>query len=144
MRRGNPLLWVAAVLGIAFTVAGVAALVAAALLVAPLLVWLAWNVLDLGAGIGLGDFGFWGIVLLALFLASGWLVRMVVVALVFLIEPSWSQGSAELRLPEPSLRHFLALAILLAVAGLGHSGAHRDKGGAHRDKGGAHRDKGGD
>ncbi len=122
-RTRRPLWWLLAALGVAITGAGIAALVVLGLLLAPLAVWLAWNVLDLGSAVGLGDLSFWGVVLLALFLASGWFVRVVIVALVFAIEPAWYGGTAELQFPEPSLAHFVAVAILLAVAGLGHATA---------------------
>ncbi len=61
--------------------------------------------------------------LLALFLASGWFARVAIVAVVVAIEPAWSEGTAELQFPEPSLAHVVAVAVLLAGAGLGHATA---------------------
>lgn len=119
----NPLGWIAVGLGLALTGLGCLVLVVLALLLAPFAVWLAWNVLDFGAAIGLGDLGFWGIVLLAIFLAAPWPIQVLVLGVVFLIEPSWYAGSAELRFPEPSLQNLLAAAILLAVAAVGHLGS---------------------
>src|SRR5215213_6148929 len=104
------------VLGIGALVAGglavaVAALVAA-VLVGPLVFWLAWNVLDLAGAVGLPELGFWGIVLATLFLVVAWFGKVVIAALVFLIDPAWFQGAGEVRWPEPTLRNFVAVALL--------------------------------
>src|SRR2546430_11003132 len=50
-----------------------AAVLAVVILLAPLLFWLAWNVLDFAHAVGLPELGFWGIVLATLFLVVGWL-----------------------------------------------------------------------
>src|SRR6266849_1717564 len=78
------------VLGIGALVAGglaiaVAALVAAVLL-GPLIFWLAWNVLNFAAAIGLPELGFWGIVLATLFLVVSWFGKVVMAAIVFLLD----------------------------------------------------------
>lgn len=98
------------------SIALVLGLLAATLLIGPVVFWLAWNVLDFGPAVGLPELGFWGIVLATLFLALGWIGKMAVVAIVFLADPGWFHGTAELRWPEPTLRNFVALALLLAIA----------------------------
>ena len=123
------------VLGIGALVAGglavaVAALLAA-ILIGPLIFWLAWNVLDFGSAIGLPELGFWAIVLATLFLVVGWFAKVVITAIVFLVEPSWFEGAAEVRWPEPTFRNFVAIALLAMLASRPHSHAHsrtrRDK-----------------
>ena len=122
-------------LGIGALVAGGLAVAIAALLTAiligPLIFWLAWNVLDFGSAIGLPDLGFWAIVLVTLFLVVGWFGKVVITAIVFLVEPSWFEGAAEVRWPEPTFRNFVAIALLAMLASRPHSHAHsrtrRDK-----------------
>ena len=121
------------VLGIGVLVAGglaiaLAALVAA-VLVGPLLFWVAWNVLDFASAVGLPELGFWGIVLATLFLVLSWFGKMVIVAVVFLVEPSWFEGAAEVQWPEPTFRNFVAIALLALLASRPHAHAH------HRDTG---------
>ena len=117
------------ILGIGALVTGglaiaVAAL-AAAILFGPLVFWLAWNVLDFGHAVGLPELGFWGIVLAAVFLAIGLAGRIVIVAAVFLIDPDWFHGAARLHWPEPTLRNFVAICLLLIVASASaHPGRH--------------------
>ena len=123
------------VLGIGALVAGglavaIAALVAA-VLIGPLVFWVAWNVLDFGSAIGLPELGFWGIVLATLFLVVGWFGKVVITAIVFLVEPSWFDGAAEVRWPEPTFRNFVAIALLAMLASRPHSHAHKR---THRDK----------
>src|SRR6267154_456312 len=108
------------ILGIGALVAGglaiaVAALVAAVLL-GPLIFWLAWNVLNFGAAVGLPELGFWGIVLATLFLVVGWAGKVLITAIVFLVDPSWFHGAAEVRWPEPTFRNFVAVALLALLA----------------------------
>jgi hypothetical protein len=91
-------------------------LIAIGILVVPFIVWLAWNVLDFGIAIGAPELGFWGIILLTLFLTTGFGGRIVIALLVWLVDPSWLGGSAELHWPQPSVRTFIALLLLLAVA----------------------------
>jgi len=94
------------VLGILLRVLGVGALVAggvvvavaalvATLLLGPLVFWVAWNVLDFGHAVGLPELGFWGIVLATVFLVVGWFPKVVITAIVFLVDPSWFQGTAQ-------------------------------------------------
>ncbi len=98
------------------SIALVLGLLAATVLIGPFVFWIAWNVLDFAHGVGLPELGFWGIVLATLFLALGWLGKMVIVAIVFLVDPSWFQGMAQLSWPEPTFKNFVAIALLLAIA----------------------------
>jgi hypothetical protein len=108
--------WVLAILGLGALLAGAVMLVVFGLLLGPLLVWLAWNVLDLAHAIGAPELGFWGIVLAAVFLAIGLAGRIIIVAAVFVIDPDWFHGSARLHWPEPTFRNFIAICLLLIVA----------------------------
>lgn len=124
------------ILGVGVLVAGglavaVAALLAA-LLIGPFVFWLAWNVLDFAAAVGLPELGFWGIVLATLFLVVAWFGKIVIVGIVFLVDPSWFQGSAEVRWPEPTFRNFVALALLALLASRPHAHAHQRT--ARRDR----------
>jgi hypothetical protein len=92
-----------------------------ALLVAPLVFWLAWNVLDLGPSMGLPELGFWPIVLAALFLVVGWFGKTVITAIVFLVEPGWLDGAATVGWPEPSFANVVAIALLAILAGRPHA-----------------------
>ena len=124
------------VLGIGVLVAGGLAVAIAALTVAilfgPLLFWLAWNVLDFASAVGLPELGFWGIVLATLFLVVAWFGKMVIVGIVFLVDPSWFHGAAEVRWPEPTFRNFVALALLTLLASRPHAHAHQRT--ARRDR----------
>jgi hypothetical protein len=116
------------ILGIGALVAGglaiaVAALVAAVLL-GPLVFWLAWNVLNFAAAVGLPELGFWGIVLATLFLVVSWFGKVMIAAIVFLVDPSWFHGAAEVRWPEPTFRNFVAVALLALLASRPHAHAH--------------------
>jgi hypothetical protein len=97
----------------------------AAILVGPLLFWLAWNVLNFAAAVGLPELGFWGIVLATLFLVANWFGKVVIAAIVFLIDPSWFHGAASVRWPEPTFRNFVAVALLALLAARPHSHAHK-------------------
>jgi hypothetical protein len=116
------------ILGFGALVAGglVVALLAliAALLVGPLLFWIAWNVLDFAAAVGLPELGFWGIVLATMFLVASWFGKVVIAGIVFLIDPSWFHGAAEVRWPEPTFRNFTAVALLALLASRPHAHAH--------------------
>jgi hypothetical protein len=117
------------VLGIGALVAGglaiAIAVAAATILLGPLVFWLAWNVLDLAHAVGLPELGFWGIVLATLFLVVGWFGKVVITAIVFIVDPSWFHGAAQVRWPEPSFRNFVAVALLAALASRPHTHAHR-------------------
>jgi hypothetical protein len=104
----------------------------AVVLIGPLIFWLAWNVLDFGAAMGLPELTFWGIVLATLFLVVGWFGKVLITAIVFLVEPSWFDASAEVRWPEPTFRNFVAIALLALLASRPHAHAHRSN---WRDKG---------
>lgn len=124
------------ILGIGVLVAGglavaLAALVAA-LLIGPFVFWVAWNVLDFASAVGLPELGFWGIVLATLFLVVAWFGKVLIVAVVFLVEPSWFDGAAEVRWPEPTFRNFVALALLALLASRPHAHAHQRT--ARRDR----------
>jgi hypothetical protein len=124
------------VLGILLRVLGVGALVAggvvvavaalvATLLLGPLVFWVAWNVLDFGHAVGLPELGFWGIVLATVFLVVGWFPKVVITAIVFLVDPSWFHGTAQARWPEPTFRNFVAAALLALLASRPHSHAQK-------------------
>lgn len=128
----NPVLRVALrVLGIGALVAGGLAVALAALvailLLGPLLFWVAWNVLDLGPAVGLPELGFWGIVLATVFLVVGWLGKVVITGIVFLVEPAWFEGAAQVQWPEPTLRNFVAVALLAVLAARPHARAHEGR-----------------
>ena len=116
------------ILGFGALVAGgltvVLAALAAAILLGPLVFWIAWNVLNFGHAVGLPELGFWGIVLATLFLVVAWFGKVVITAVVFLIDPSWFHGSAQVRWPEPTFRNFVAVALLALLASRPHSHAH--------------------
>jgi hypothetical protein len=132
----NPVLRIVlALLGLGALVAGglviaVAAL-AAAILLGPFLFWIAWNVLDFGHALGLPGLGFWAIVLATLFLVVGWLGKVVITGIVFLIDPSWFHGTAQVRWPETTFRNFVAVALLALLASRPH--AHTQRGSRRRD-----------
>jgi len=123
----NPFLKVVLrIFGVGALVAGglvVALAVAAAILIGPLVFWLAWNVLDFGHAIGLPELGFWGIVLATLFLVVGWFPKVVIAAVVFLVDPSWFHGGARVHWPEPTFRNFVAVVLLALLASRPHAQA---------------------
>ena len=117
------------ILGIGALVAGglaigVAVLIAV-ILIGPLIFWIAWNVLNFAAAVGLPELGFWGIVLATLFLVVGWGGKILITAIVFLVDPSWFHGAAEVRWPEPTFRNFVAVALLTLLASRPHVHAHK-------------------
>jgi hypothetical protein len=110
--------WVLVLLGLGAALAVVAAVVVGGLLIGPVLVWLAWNVLGLAHAVGAGELGFWGLVLTAVFLAVGLAGRVIIVGAVFLLDPAWLHRSAHLHWPAPTLRNFVAICLLLIVASI--------------------------
>jgi hypothetical protein len=116
------------ILGIGVLVAGglavALALFVAMVLVGPLIFWLAWNVLNFAAAIGLPELGFWAILLATLFLVVSWAGKVLITAIVFLADPSWFHGSAEAHWPEPTFRNFVAVALLALLASRPHAHAH--------------------
>jgi hypothetical protein len=116
-------------LGIGALVAGGLAIALAALiaviLIGPLIFWVAWNVLDFASAVGLPELGFWGIVLATLFLVVSWFGKVAIAAIVFLVDPSWFHGAAEVRWPEPTFRNFVAVALLALLASRPHARAHQ-------------------
>jgi hypothetical protein len=123
------------VVGVGALVAGGLALAVAALvavvLLAPLLFWVAWNVLDFAQAVGLPELGFWGIVLATLFLVTGWAPKLVITAVVFLVDPRWFHGAARVHWPAPTLRNFVAVALLALLVSRPHAHAHKH---TRRDK----------
>jgi hypothetical protein len=94
------------------------------MLLGPLLFWIAWNVLDLASAVGLPELGFWGIVLATVFLVVSWLGKVVIAGVVFLADPSWFHGTAQVRWPEPTFRNFVAVALVALLASRPHAHAH--------------------
>jgi hypothetical protein len=119
------------IFGIGALVAGglavAAAVVAATILLGPLLFWIAWNVLDFASAIGLPELGFWGIVLATLFLVVGWLPKVVITGIVFLVDPAWFHGASRVRWPEPTFRNFVAVALLALLASRPHAHTHKKR-----------------
>ena len=124
------------ILGIGALVAGGLAVAVAALvsmiLLGPLVFWLAWNVLDFGHALGLPELGFWGIVLATLFLVAGWVGKVLITAIVFLVDPSWFHGAAQVHWPSPTFKNFVAVALLAALTSRPHAHARGRK--RRRDK----------
>ncbi len=125
------------VLGIGALVAGgltvvVAAFVAMVLL-GPLIFWLAWNELNFAGAVGLPELGFWAIVLATVFLVVSWFGKVVITGIVFLVDPSWFHGAAQVRWPEPTFRNFVAVALLAALASRPHAHAHERTRRRHRN-----------
>lgn len=97
----------------------------ATLLLGPFVFWVAWNVLNFAHAVGLPELGFWGIVLATLFLVSHWFGKVLITAVVFLIDPSWFHGSAQVRWPDPTFRNFVAVALLALLAARPHAQASK-------------------
>ena len=119
------------ILGIGVLVAGglffVLAMIVATVLLGPLIFWLAWNVLNFASAVGLPELGFWAILLATLFLVVGWGGKVLITAVVFLADPSWFHGTAQMRWPDPTFRNFIAVALLTLLASRPHSHAHGHK-----------------
>ncbi|HEX4525268.1 MAG TPA: hypothetical protein VH108_00840 [Gaiellaceae bacterium] len=124
----NSLRVVLRMLGITALIAGGLAIAIAVfllvVLIGPIIFWLAWNVLNFAEAVGLPELGFWGILLATLFLVVGWAGKVLITGVVFLIDPSWFQASAEVRWPEPTFRNFVAVALLALLASRPHAHAH--------------------
>jgi hypothetical protein len=116
------------ILGIGALVAGglavALAVLLAVVLLGPLIFWVAWNVLNFASAVGLPELSFWGILLATLFLVVGWFGKVAITAIVFLVDPSWFHGAAEVRWPEPTFRNFVAVALLALLASRPHAHAH--------------------
>jgi hypothetical protein len=124
----NPVLRIVLqILGIGVLVAGglavALAIFVAVVLLGPLIFWLAWNVLNFAAAVGLPELGFWATLLATLFLVVGWAGKVLITAIVFLVDPSWFHGSAQVHWPDPTLRNFFAVALLALLASRPHSHA---------------------
>jgi hypothetical protein len=125
----NPVLRITLrVLGIGALVAGGLTVLLAAfvamILLGPLIFWFAWNVLNFAAAVGLPELGFWAIILATLFLVISWFGKVAITAIVFLVDPSWFHGAAQVRWPEPTFRNFVAIALLALLASRPHAHAH--------------------
>jgi hypothetical protein len=125
----NPVLRITLrVLGIGALVAGGLTVLLAAfvamILLGPLVFWFAWNVLNFAAAVGLPELGFWAIILATLFLVVSWFGKVAITAIVFLVDPSWFHGAAQVRWPEPTFRNFVAIALLALLASRPHAHAH--------------------
>jgi hypothetical protein len=128
----NPVLRVLLqILGISVLVAGGLAVAVAAIvatvLIGPLIFWLAWNVLNFASAVGLPELGFWAILLATLFLVVGWAGKVLITAIVFLVDPSWFHGSAQVHWPDASFRNFISIALLALLASRPHAHAHAHK-----------------
>jgi hypothetical protein len=125
----TPLRILLRVLGISALIAGGVAVAITAfvamILLGPVVFWLAWNVLNFASAVGLPELGVWGIVLATLFLVAGWAGKVLIAGIVFLVDPSWFHGAAEVRWPDPTIRNFVAVALLAALASRPHTRAHR-------------------
>jgi hypothetical protein len=126
MTPARVLLWI---LGIGTLVAGgiavALAVLLSAILLGPLVFWLAWNVLDFGHAVGLPELGFWAIVLSSLFLMAGWLAKVIITALVFIVDPSWFSGAALVHWPSATFKNFVAVALLSLLAARPHAHARK-------------------
>jgi hypothetical protein len=127
---------VRAIFGVVLRILGISALVAgglavgaavliAVILIGPLIFWIAWNVLDFASAVGLPELGFWGIVLATLFLVVGWFGKVLITAIVFLIDPASFHSAAEVRWPEPTFRNFVAVVLLALLASRPHAQGHK-------------------
>jgi len=128
----NPVLRVVLqILGIGVLIAGglavAVAVIVATVLLGPLIFWLAWNVLNFASAVGLPELGFWGILFATLFLVVGWGGKVLIAAIVFLADPSWFHGAAQVHWPQPTFRNFIAVALLAALASRPHAHAHGHK-----------------
>jgi hypothetical protein len=128
----NPVLRVVLqILGIGVLIAGglavAFAVIVLTVLLGPLIFWLAWNVLNFASAVGLPELGFWGILFATLFLVVGWGGKVLITAIVFLADPSWFHGSAQVHWPQPTFRNFIAVALLAALASRPHAHAHGHK-----------------
>jgi hypothetical protein len=126
-RRPSAARTLAHALGIGTLVAGGLAIafwiLVALLLIVPVVFWFAWNELGLGAAMGLPELGFWGILLASVFLTLGWFGKAIIVAVVFFLDPAWLSGEKLVHWPEPTLRNFVAVALLAMLAASPHARA---------------------
>ena len=99
-------------------------LVLAAVFVAPLVFWLAWDVLGFGPAVGLPELGLVATLLATLFLIVGWFGKVALTAVVFVADPAWLHSEAVVRWPEPTLRNLIAIALLAALAASPHAREH--------------------
>lgn len=65
--------------------------------------------------------------LATLFLVVGWFPKVVITGIVFLVDPSWFHGSAEVHWPAPTFRNFVAVALLALLATRLHTHAQKGR-----------------
>ncbi len=70
--------------------------------------------------------------LATLFLVIGWLGKVVITGIVFLVDPSWFDGDAQVHWREPTFRNFVAVALLTVLAS--RPDAHGHEGSRRRDR----------
>jgi hypothetical protein len=67
-------------------------------------------------------------VLATLFLVIGWLGKVVITGIVFLVNPDWfANGHVRVHWPEPTFRNFVAVALLALLAARPHAHAQHGK-----------------
>jgi len=128
----NPVLRVVLqILGIGVLIAGglavALAVVVATVLLGPLIFWLAWNVLNFASRGWPYEQKKKAILLATLFLVVGWAGKVLITAIVFLVDPSWFHGSAQVHWPDASFRNFISIALLALLASRPHAHAHGHK-----------------
>ncbi len=72
--------------------------------------------------------------LATLFLVGGWLVKVVIAGAVFLVDPGWFHGAAQVQWPTPMFRNFVAIALLAVLASRPHTRAQCGGGGKKRKR----------
>jgi hypothetical protein len=60
-------------------------------------------------------------------LVAGGAGKVLITAIVFLIDPSWFHGTAQVHWPEPTFRNFIAVALLALLASRPHAHGHAHK-----------------
>jgi hypothetical protein len=61
-----------------------------------------------------------------------WFGKVAITGLVFLVDPSWFEGSGQVYWPEPSFRNFVAVALLALLASRPHAHPRERRRGPHR------------
>jgi hypothetical protein len=62
-----------------------------------------------------------------MFLVAGWFGKVLITAIVFLFDPSWFSGSAQVHWPDPTFKNFVAIALLAILASRPHSHAQKHR-----------------
>lgn len=88
----------------------------------PLLVYLSWNVMQLGPAMGFQPLDFWPLIGLSFFLACGFILRFFYLLLGFTLLPMLLPvGSAAIHMPELTFKNFIAITLLLLCCSSGSS-----------------------